>query len=385
MNQFLSYLITNYITLCIAIVLGITLIGKLKTQKRVSIYLLIILGVTVLITILDTFKLFAQNDLKDPTLTMVFSAILYVLRPACILLFIFLSGQKFKGISFYLLLVPILYCLIVNILPFIDATKHAVFYYDFGADGAVCFNGGNYWFLRYAPHIVSVIYLIFLVYKSVGLLRRKHISDALGIIICVVVVALATAFETFLNDNGDVYLLPTSIAIGTVFFYLFLYERSNKIDVLTGLFNRASYFDDISKLSKDITGIIQLDMNGLKHLNDNYGHEEGDKGLKRIARAIENNGSKKMYSYRLGGDEFVVLAINEKEDKVLKFVDDFKNELDTTNYYCSIGYAYRDKKNQTLDDLFKLSEKRMYGDKSEFYKKNTLFDRRKTNRFEKKH
>ena len=378
MNQFLGYLITNYITLCIAIVLAITLIGKIKTQKRVSIYLLLILAVTVLITILDTFKSFAQVDLKDPTITTVFGSILYVLRPACILLFIFLSGQKFKGVSFYVLLVPFVYNIVVNILPFFEATKHAVFYYDFASDGSLAFHGGTYWFFRYAPHIVSAFYLVFLVHKSIGLLRRKHIIDAVGIIICAGVVAIATIFETFLNENGNVYLLPASIATGTVFYYLFLYERSNKIDVLTGLFNRVSYYDDLPKLSKEISGIIQLDMNGLKYLNDHFGHEEGDNGLKRVAEAIENNITRKMYAYRLGGDEFVVLAINETEEKILKFISDFKEEISSTSYYCSIGYACKDKKTKNIDDMLKLSEVRMYEDKSEFYKNTSKFERRKT-------
>ena len=109
-------------------------------------------------------------------------------------------------------------------------------------------------------------------------------------------------------------------------------------------------------------------MNGLKYLNDNFGHLEGDKGLTRIAEAISNNITRKMCAYRLGGDEFIVLAISESEQKIKQFISDFKEELKTTNYYCSIGYAYRIKECDSIDKMFKRSEERMYLDKAEFYK-----------------
>ena len=118
-------------------------------------------------------------------------------------------------------------------------------------------------------------------------------------------------------------------------------------------------------------------MNGLKYLNDNFGHLEGDKGLKTIAKAIDNNTSRKMYAYRLGGDEFIVIAINETEEKMMKFISDFKKELSATNYYCSIGYAYKNDECNDTDEMMKLSEKRMYADKAEFYKTANI-ERRKS-------
>ena len=337
------------------------------------------MGLTLLISIFDTLGEYIEYEVKDVIGATFFSAILYVLRPLCILCFIFLSGQKFKGVWFYILLVPLTLCIIVNIFPFIPATKTWTFYFDCSdVDGKLHWLSGDFVIFRFMPHIVSIFYLVFLLYKSIRLLQSKHIIDALGIIICASVVSVATIIETFFNPDGNIHLLATSIAVSTVFYYLFLYERNNKIDVLTGLFNRATYFDDLSKLNRDITGIIQLDMNGLKYLNDNYGHLEGDNGLKRIAKAINNNATRRMYAYRLGGDEFIVLALNESEDKIMRFISNFKEELKDTKYYCSIGYAYRNKQSDDLEELFKLSEERMYLDKAEFYKTSNI-ERRKSN------
>ena len=61
---------------------------------------------------------------------------------------------------------------------------------------------------------------------------------------------------------------------------------------------------------------------------------------------------------------------------VIETIDKFKEEIKETGYYCSIGYAFRSNKQQTITELFKEAERRMYEDKAEFYK-NSPFERRK--------
>ena len=382
MNYVRDFFITNYILLCVSFVLIVTMIRKIKTQKRISIFLILIVSLTVLIAVLDTLKNYIQYEKADLFLTTFLAALLYVLRPCCILLFIFLCGQKFKHPLSYVLLGLTGINIIVNVLALIPATRELGFYFVYGDDGVIHWTAGPVLIFRYTPHIISILYLVFLVYKSILLLRAKHLFDAIGVLVCALVVSVATIIETFFNNDNTVYLLPSSIAISTVFYYLFLYERQNKLDVLTDLFNRASYFDDLVKLKSDITGVIQLDMNGLKYLNDNYGHHEGDNGLKRIAKAITDHATRKMYAYRLGGDEFVVLAINESEDNILKFVSAFKEDIKTTKYYCSIGYASLADQTKDASELFKLSEQRMYEDKARFYEKAT-FERRQSHYIDK--
>ena len=378
MNYLHDFLINNFILLCIVLILGITLIRKLKTHRRISIYLLLILLITLLLAVFDVLQDYCAYEAKSVIATTIFAAILYILRPLCILCFIFLSGQRFKGVWFYILLIPFAINVITNLFPFIKPTKTwSYFYLISESDGTVGWHPGVYYVLRFMPHIVSIFYLVFLVYKSFTLLQRKHFADGIGVLVCAAVVSTATIIETFFDDAGTIKLLPTSIAACTVFYYLFLYERSNKVDVLTGLFNRASYFDDLDKLKRDITGIVQLDMNGLKYLNDNYGHLEGDKGLKVIAKAIDNNITRNMYAYRLGGDEFIVLAIDETEEKINEFISAFKEEIKDTNYFCSIGYAHKSGEIDNVDKMLKLSEERMYIDKAEFYKTANI-ERRKT-------
>ena len=383
MKYLYDFFINNFVLLCIVIILSVTLIRKIKTQRRISVYLLIILFMTLLLPAFDTLQDFFEIEVKSVFGATFCAANMYVLRPACLLCFIFLSGQKFKGVWFYILLAVFTLNVVTNLFPFFEGTKTLSYFYWYSdASGRVEWQPGWIKLFRFMPHIVSIFYLAYLLYQSVGLLQRKHFADAIGILVCAFVILLAAIIETFLNESGEIEILPTSIAACTVFYYLFLYERSNKIDVLTGLFNRASYFDDFSKISKSVTGIIQLDMNGLKYLNDNFGHLEGDKGLKCIAQAINNNTTRKMYAYRLGGDEFIVLAVNESEEIIMKFISNFKEELKGTKYYCSIGYACRNKETNSVDKMFKLSEERMYLDKAEFYKTSEI-ERRKSAYIEK--
>lgn len=100
-----------------------------------------------------------------------------------------------------------------------------------------------------------------------------------------------------------------------------------------------------------------IDMDGLKYVNDKFGHKEGDFALKTIARAISRSCTHDMICARFGGDEFVVVGINAS-------MDDFENrlnaELEVANnvyvrpyeFECSVGSIVTDVTDNT--DLFKL-------------------------------
>ena len=125
-----------------------------------------------------------------------------------------------------------------------------------------------------------------------------------------------------------------------------------------------------------ITGVIQFDMNGLKYINDNYGHMEGDRALSTIAEVISKAAKRNMYVYRLGGDEYIILCHNGTEEDIIETVTRFKELIGKTEYHCSYGYSYRPKNKEiTITELLKEAEKKMYEDKERFYK-NASIERR---------
>ena len=224
--------------------------------------------------------------------------------------------------------------------------------------------------------MVSAIYLAYFLYVSVKTLRFKHIANANILIICSLLIIVTVIVETAFDDDNDVHILNTAIMVCVMFYYLFLHMERAKYDPLTSLYNRATYYQDLAKMEKSVTAIIQLDMDALKYFNDNFGHEEGDKALRTIATAIFDACDRDMYPYRLSGDEFLIIVNYLPREIVESKIEEIKRDLRRTKYSCSIGYAYRKDKNTTIDELLKESENKMYLAKEEFYR-NSKYERRK--------
>lgn len=98
-------------------------------------------------------------------------------------------------------------------------------------------------------------------------------------------------------------------------------EERSKRDVLTGLFNRFTIMDKIHEVFKktpgQVHGLVMLDIDNYKGLNDTLGHVFGDQVLKEISAALQNNVGREGIVGRLGGDEFIICLINIKSDKEL--------------------------------------------------------------------
>jgi len=81
-------------------------------------------------------------------------------------------------------------------------------------------------------------------------------------------------------------------------------------DILTGAYNRAGYELLMQNLDFNSAYYIIVDVDDFKRINDNYGHETGDKVLMKIVRTIKKNFKANDYVCRLGGDEFAVFVVD---------------------------------------------------------------------------
>lgn len=91
-----------------------------------------------------------------------------------------------------------------------------------------------------------------------------------------------------------------------------------EVDMLTNLYNRFSFEEKIKELNKEEhlpLGIIMGDVNGLKIVNDTFGHLEGDKLLVDTAKVLKEICYPNKYIFRWGGDEFIILLPNFDEEK----------------------------------------------------------------------
>ena len=366
------FIVTNFILICVSAIMIAFTIQRFRQHPKISIYIFLIIGSALLLAVSNALQEYCKQ-MGSVAGAFVFSTIGYTLRPTCIYLFILMTYQKKKGQLFYLTAIPLLITFFVYMLGIVPGAREYVVYFARNNDGTVRWVGGG--FLRWTSHLVGLGYLIWITVISLSILKMKHLSHGITILTCAVFVILSVVIESFFS-SGDVEVLNTTIAVSTMIYYLYLYIERNQIDTLTNCFTRETYYHDLNSMDKTINGIIQFDMNGLKYINDNYGHIEGDKALATIAKIITENANKGMYVYRLGGDEFIILAINNSEDDIRSTIWGFENDLKETTYYCSVGYSYRSTKETSVETLLKEAERKMYEAKSVFYK-NSPFERRK--------
>lgn len=104
-------------------------------------------------------------------------------------------------------------------------------------------------------------------------------------------------------------------------------------DNLTGLYNRSGFYSLASNQLKLIqrTGhsfvLISLDLDGLKQINDNYGHSNGDKALVATAELLRRVFRETDIKARLSGDEFTVMLINSNEKNTEILINRLKKEI----------------------------------------------------------
>lgn len=155
-------------------------------------------------------------------------------------------------------------------------------------------------------------------------------------------------------------------------------DESNK-DILTGLFNRRGLQENFKRLFANPTelkkaAIIMLDADGLKRINDLYGHHIGDEYLKIFSSIIKAFPEDHSICARLGGDEFVVLLYGyETYGEINEGIEELKKSRGK-KFFCaqldkeesiefSIGYSYYPVDDQNYQRLMSIADERMYQEK----------------------
>ena len=161
-------------------------------------------------------------------------------------------------------------------------------------------------------------------------------------------------------------------------------------DAMTGVGNKAAYMDEINMLDRKIEEgmaeffVVVFDVNGLKRVNDNLGHEYGDMLIIDSANIIKHVFSAENV-YRIGGDEFIVVMENAGEEDISGYIEKFDGEVRTFNkenvrYEHDLAIskgavAYSESSDSEYKDVFKRADELMYRDKEAFYRGRN--DRRK--------
>lgn len=164
-----------------------------------------------------------------------------------------------------------------------------------------------------------------------------------------------------------------------------LEEISNR-DALTGLYNRrylVSHLDSLVSSNADTAfALLYIDVNRFKSINDSYGHEMGDKVLRKLCGQILDYQIPKCTAFRIGGDEIAVIIENYADksevaliaEKILKMIQlpiAIESFVFTLN--ASIGIALYPEDAGDRDILMQYADIAMYEVKSRIYRSNYLF------------
>ncbi|MDR1253297.1 MAG: GGDEF domain-containing protein [Treponema sp.] len=188
-------------------------------------------------------------------------------------------------------------------------------------------------------------------------------------------------------------MLWPSLSASLLYAYFFIIRSDSKLDSLTGLGNRYSFNEFISKLSnphsrllsrkktksrrfprrlQESYSVVMIDMDHFKKINDTLGHLEGDNALRDMAAIIKGSIRQSDFAARYGGDEFVLAAkveydITKLMDRIQKAIDEL-NEKNQRPYKLEISYGYdvyNTNSDQSIEDFLKHIDSLMYKHKNE--------------------
>ena len=152
--------------------------------------------------------------------------------------------------------------------------------------------------------------------------------------------------------------------------YVMLSIRDN----MTGLYNRRGMYERFEKMQAaakptDRLFTAVIDMDGLKYINDTFGHNEGDYGINAVSKAAKQSAREEEFCVRAGGDEFYVIGIGSYADGecekrctayLAALADISANSGKPYPISASIGCALGDAGDFDLEELLRIADEEMY-------------------------
>lgn len=180
-------------------------------------------------------------------------------------------------------------------------------------------------------------------------------------------------------DTVDTLHIKETLELSTYFIaseiasYILLtrLRELSSMDMLTGIMNRNEMNNRIDELREgreavERLGIVFVDLNGLKRVNDQYGHVAGDRMLKESAAVL-----RQVFAgdeiYRAGGDEFMIITRGAEEEELRERCEEIKRKaagykhVDFAAGYCVVSDSRK------IRSALKTADERMYRDKENYY------------------
>lgn len=230
----------------------------------------------------------------------------------------------------------------------------------------------NIWLL-----VVMLVAVLFVWYKVVYMLDVIFFHDekSLGsvLLLCIASVcgiALLNALFIMLPSSRKNLADQTAMSEQTISLH-----KQATTDSLTGMHNRRyfenamkDYLAEFNKVGSSV-GLLILDLDHFKSVNDNYGHDVGDMVLREVALRMQAISREHDIVARLGGEEFAVITPYVSMEKLIGVAERYRKMVEALKVNhgniiirptISVGVATSEGGKLTADDLFKAADKKLY-------------------------
>lgn len=203
--------------------------------------------------------------------------------------------------------------------------------------------------------------------------RNAHSHYKTGnILLFILPIIGGTSFQFMFYGISTIF---PSITLGLTGFYISCHNEVLMRDWLTGLLNRTCFLSaEVQRLVTDHrnAGLIVLDIDSFKEINDHHGHLEGDRALKAVAKVLKSEAGEKDLVFRYGGDEFLILSYSKDPDHLEQVKQKILSSIESLNqkgelpYRISLscGTAVNTGNGMDLESVLKAADFTMYSEKN---------------------
>jgi diguanylate cyclase (GGDEF)-like protein len=238
----------------------------------------------------------------------------------------------------------------------------------FSIDAANVYSRGNYYSLYIALNAALIIYgTVFVLYNKNRTGKKEFLS------------LLAFFIPPFIGAIVSIIIPATcwcwiGLTISILIVYMNIQGREMNYDYLTGAYNRRLLDKYINRnAGNKVFSVILMDIDGLKGINDSFGHQAGDESLKNVVSITKSCIREDDFVARIGGDEFIVIldiqSADSLEDAVRRIectVAEF-NSKSGKPYVISLSFGYGiydSEKYGDINNFFEQIDSWMYAEKA---------------------
>lgn len=278
----------------------------------------------------------------------------------------FLATNKSEAIQVVFKVVPTFISFIINFIFFINLVVKKQDYLKF-MRFSVFVNGLiSFPIMLYNIGYVFINYYYILAIFAGLCFVHKGYTIVIPLIVIIADMIMLT-FTTIEVPHPMKLIMGPTISFTIVFIIAYIFNKENMKDkqmiknhekslemlaardTLTSAYNRRLFDQDAN--NKDFKYIVMIDIDHFKQVNDTYGHQEGDKVLKKLVDLLYDDRCYEFQLYRYGGEEFAILSMyngSKTFDLIIKFVNNVRKSLTIGDNQhitisCGISKRYTDK------------------------------------------